>query len=168
TIVYNLAEWPAWVKLTPASGAIEPQGSLPLTLSFNAAGLEGGSSQEGYFVIEGGQRGGPDTLRVIMEVHPAGVGTEPDSPQPTAWSLSLHPNPVNSILLVEVIARPRTKMNLGLFDVMGRRILNRDLILGETGKEKAIINLEGLPSSLYLVRLGDGKNQIMRRVVLLK
>jgi hypothetical protein len=73
------------------------------------------------------------------------------------WNLvmSLAPNPFNSLLSITVSSQARGDLDLSLFDVTGRPVWRESRIRMATRSTTFQINLEGLSSGVYLVRVAQ-------------
>jgi len=170
TTVYNLDMCDDWVRLIPPTGDIPPGGSLPVTFEFNSRNARIDDELEGYFIIDAQQRGGVDTLRVIMSVVKNSVEEEVNSGlSPDDFALTAYPNPFNNQLTVLYrTAAQTTDVRISIYDLQGRLVQTVTPDKNATTGGRVILDASRMGSGLYFLLLEGGQTRIIRRVVLLK
>ncbi|NJB84472.1 hypothetical protein GGR26_000217 [Lewinella marina] len=77
----------------------------------------------------------------------------------------VYPNPVRARRAsIDYLSDATRTVSLSLLDAAGRRLQYREHPL-QAGANRLEVDLSGLPSGLYLVRLGDGRQPVHRRVI---
>jgi len=178
TMVYNLGARQSWARLEPPAAVVHAGGRLPVMLEFNARGFRVGEELEGYFTIDGHQRGGIDTFRVIMRVDLTAVPEEDGMPlAPDEFDIEAYPNPFNDQLQIRYRAPVGTAVWVAIYDIRGRLIA--ELVRPQASdfgpqvsrirnSEMVVFNADRLGSGVYLVTLKAGETRRIKRVVLLK
>ena len=115
------------------------------------------------YVLE--QRGGgrSNLWKVTFPTH--SVGTNPSSASPAQF-LQLHPNPTQRQTTLSMQLNAATPLNISIFDVQGRLV--RDFGNQKVGKGRYEfpLDLEGLASGIFLVRVQMGNaSEALRLVV---
>lgn len=87
-----------------------------------------------------------------------------DVVNPAAWDVAVHPNPADQYLVLEIPFLPEGSLELALYDMTGRMVLERFL---ECRSGSHQVETAALPSGQYLARLrgGDGKSRATRIMV---
>lgn len=71
-------------------------------------------------------------------------------------TMSVFPNPVLREAVVRFTIERTQLVTLDVFDLLGRRVMQRELGVLETGEHEVQLDLQRLPTGLYIVRLtGD-------------
>jgi hypothetical protein len=71
-------------------------------------------------------------------------------------SLSVFPNPVVEFATVRFSIERSQRVELDVFDLLGRRVRQLDLGVATPGEHEASFDLRSLPAGLYIIRLsGD-------------
>ena len=83
-------------------------------------------------------------------------------------SLTVTPNPARDRILVRFTLPVRSDVEIGLYDIAGRRI--RSVLSGsrEAGAGSVFADCRGLPLGVYLVRMRTGGTVAAQRLVILK
>ncbi|MCF7811481.1 T9SS type A sorting domain-containing protein [bacterium] len=81
---------------------------------------------------------------------------------------SVYPNPFNSTTVINFTLAETQIIDLGIYDLAGRKI--KSLLKGEfnTGKHLTILNGTDLQSGIYLIVLESAETKAVERVVLIK
>ncbi len=169
TTIFNLDETDSWVSLQPNSGSIDPGRYLPISMQFDSRALNIGQVLEGYFIIDGRQRGGQDTLRVVMNIDEQRVQQEDDAVHmPEILQLTSYPNPFNSKIRIIFNLPLKGTHRLALYDLEGRLV--ETLSNGVNTGISNIVEFDAgdLGSGIYFVVLKSGAQKLARRLILLK
>ncbi len=78
-------------------------------------------------------------------------------------SLELFPNPAKEKIYVSINSFDNKLVTLELFDLFGKKILNKSVIL-ETGTPTAI-DLDDVSNGIYVIRVRNGSSQVMKRFI---
>lgn len=84
--------------------------------------------------------------------------------------LTIFPNPVDEILNVEFSILNRSKVSLKVYDVLGRELKqltmsNKQLTIGNEGKHSVSLDVKGLKSGVYFVKLStDVTSRVLKFV----
>ncbi|MFH0765157.1 MAG: T9SS type A sorting domain-containing protein [Calditrichota bacterium] len=98
-----------------------------------------------------------------------GVPVEGSSTPPTGYALeSVYPNPFNSQALVSLMIPRDGLVNLSLFNVNGRMVLDYGDIHWFAGRHLIVLNGDGLANGSYFLRLKAGDIQVERQVTFIK
>ena len=89
-------------------------------------------------------------------------------PAPRTLVLAIAPNPMQDRALVQFILPERSQVEVGLYDIVGRRV--RTLLKGEreAGPGSFSVDLGALPRGVYFVRLRAGNAGAAQRVVMVR
>ena len=89
-------------------------------------------------------------------------------PAPRRLALAIAPNPMRERALVQFVLPERTQVELGLYDIVGRRV--RVLLDGvrEAGPGSLALDLGGMPRGVYFVKLRAGSAGAAERVVMVR
>jgi hypothetical protein len=90
---------------------------------------------------------------------------EKSSTQRRAIGLSLYPNPVSSMATVSYSLDGAQTLRLEVFDVVSRRVVNRDLGWQSAGLGSELVEFDLLSAGAYLVRLTSGLGEQAATVV---
>ncbi|MFC2149887.1 T9SS type A sorting domain-containing protein [Calditrichota bacterium] len=168
TSFYTLQKMKSWVTLDQPAGNIEPDRSLNNSFYFNSLGMSYEEVLSGYFILDGGQRGGPDTLNVELISRENAIPHTDNTPLPGLFTLSLHPNPFNNRLIIDYSVPLGHEYAVRLYDLNGR--LAQTLQLGKSDgvRRKATYNFSRLSTGVYFLKLETDTKTIVRKALLLK
>ncbi len=78
-------------------------------------------------------------------------------------NMLVYPNPTEGELVVDFISENNASLEIEITDVLGRRIvsLSRET---QAGQNRHIIDLSSLPSAVYLISLGNGDQNIVKKI----
>lgn len=94
------------------------------------------------------------------------VATE-GAPESAAAALSVFPNPSRDAATVRFTLDRPQRVTLALYDVLGRRVLSRDLGAQPAGEATHRIDMTSLPTGVYIVCLdGDAGARATARIIL--
>ncbi len=167
TAVYYLAERLKWAQLEPPNATVQPNNSIPLQLKLDARGFRENTQLNGYITIEGGQRGGTDTLFINAIVSTNSVQNDV-SVQPKDAFISAYPNPTNDFLFLTYQVPFNTPYSIEIFDIRGRLIDRLSKGKGTGARETCFLTTENLPSGIYFIALHTNRQTHWLRAVLLK
>ncbi len=169
TTVYNFKRNDDWVRLEPAVGAIPAGRSLPVSIEFYARGFNLNDIAEGFITIDGHQRGGIDTINVIMRIVENSIPEEdPSILTPDGFNLTVFPNPFNDHLTVRYRSPVGSYTEVSIFDLQGRHVESVVQTVGDGYAHSVVFNGNKMSSGLYFVVLEAGERLEIRRVVMLR
>ena len=91
------------------------------------------------------------------------VGIDPGQPQTTpSGSLLISPNPVTDVVKITYTLETSSNISLTLVDLRGRTVMNLSLGFNQKGTHTTKLNLNGLPSGTYMVRVGNAHGKIVK------
>jgi len=93
-------------------------------------------------------------------------GSETSLPQ--QWSLSLYPNPFNSVLSISILAPETAGGRLTVYNVLGRSVDAMAIVVQQGKNRFAWKPKEGLPSGVYFIGVELPQFGVKRRALLLK
>lgn len=96
-----------------------------------------------------------------LSVNNQRIGGEANLPIAEKHTLNCYPNPVNTVLTIDYVAQNESHVELQ--DLTGK-ILWSSTFSEQSGQE--IYDVSGIPSGVYVVRLSDGSNVSMQRIVI--
>lgn len=79
--------------------------------------------------------------------------------------VELYPNPFRSTVLLHLDLLMTGPSTVEVFDVLGRRVLRRDLGVQPAGSSEYRLDLAEVPAGLYVVRVSNGSESITKRLV---
>lgn len=83
----------------------------------------------------------------------------------TFSSLEVYPNPTREYLSVSLEAKPKSDLELKVFDLHGRMLFETSTSSVQ-GRYQEKLDLRGLPSGLYQLKVRVGEEEVYRKVVL--
>jgi hypothetical protein len=75
----------------------------------------------------------------------------------------VYPNPTEGSLTLDFVSTSQQPVDVLVTDVLGRRVLRRTLEVS-VGQNKANFDLFELPSSVYVLTIGQGEHKIVRKI----
>lgn len=116
-----------------------------------------GFSEFGSFALQYAEVGG-----VAYGMPP--VASEPSAPASGSLAIDLHPNPTRGPLTLRVTGTAVRLSTVEVFDILGRRVLRRDLGV-QLAESEHRLDLAEVPAGLYIVRVSSGTESITKRLV---
>jgi hypothetical protein len=92
----------------------------------------------------------------------------PRSILPYNCSLRAYPNPFNSSINIAFTLPSSSPAQVVVYDLLGRTAYAQDLGRMSAGEHHTLLDMPGLPSGTYIVRMQAGKEQTEKKIVLLK
>jgi hypothetical protein len=97
------------------------------------------------------------------------VEIETSSIIPTEFAITgAYPNPFNSATTISYSLPEAGDVTLSMFDANGRLVETLAAGFSEAGSHTLTLSADGLPSGLYLVKLGNKQGMLTQQLVLLK
>lgn len=117
--------------------------------------VEPGGTRLSYARIDGVEYG-----------EPFPVAAEPATPEESEFALSVYPNPSRDAATLQVSLDAPQRVRLAVYDVLGRRVLSRDLGAQPAGETTHRLDGAALPAGVYVVHLaGDAGARATARIV---
>lgn len=88
-----------------------------------------------------------------------------DASSVTGTRLRAYPNPVREVLSVEVILESSAELHLEVYDVIGNLVRVLDSGSREAGSYRYEFSTAGAPSSVYILKINDGRSSQFKRIV---
>jgi hypothetical protein len=82
-----------------------------------------------------------------------------------AWNISVSPNPTNTILNIHFNLPKADEVLIGLFDMKGKLILEKNLGSKAAGEYQEILDLTNIPQGTYICRTSGIQNIITKKVI---
>lgn len=79
-----------------------------------------------------------------------------------------YPNPFNNATKVRFSIPARNRIQLKLYDILGRELSTLIDELKDAGVYEAVVNLDGYPSGVYLCKLTSGNASSVKKLIYLK
>jgi hypothetical protein len=83
-----------------------------------------------------------------------------------AWNFSVSPNPTNTILNIHFNLPMADEVLIGLYDMNGKLILEKNLGSKVTGEYQEILDLTNIPQGTYICRTSGVQNIITKKVII--
>ena len=80
---------------------------------------------------------------------------------------TIYPNPTNGKLVVELVSDNESTLQIKLFDMKGALLIDKTQKL-YVGMNEIKLNLTNYPPAKYLLKLGDDKAFLVRKIILEK
>ncbi len=135
-----------------------PSGSRLAFMAFSLEAIHGAAS----FLSR------QEVLARLMAWLENSVQAEPLS-LPASFAFSIAPNPFNPTTLAEFALSRPGQVDLSVYDLRGRRVLQQNLGLLQSGVHRQLLDLGAHASGIYFVRLeAEGERPLIRRALLIK
>jgi hypothetical protein len=109
-----------------------------------------------------------DGYVVHFDLPPAEYSSNRDLYIPSDLRFAAYPNPFNPTTTLAFTLPISSPTQVVVYDLLGRIVLLRDLGRMNAGAHHTLLDVPGLPSGTYIVRMNAGKEQLNKKVVLLK
>jgi hypothetical protein len=83
-------------------------------------------------------------------------------------SLQMHPNPSSGLVVLEVNATVQDAIHLAVYDASGRLLLSKNSLDIRPGQQSIELDVSGLSSGFYLLKLHNHKGQVSRQLIIQK
>ena len=92
-----------------------------------------------------------------------------DKVMPRSFALKQnYPNPFNPITTIEYILTADSDVELSLYDINGRKVMDFVNSYQQAGDYSMQIDASGLASGVYMIKLRSGRHSETRKMLLLK
>ncbi len=157
-----------WITYAPHIGEIPPGGQGEVQLTF----LAGDLAVNLYRVnlrIQHNAAGDPLLLPLSMRINPTGMiepaGLEP----PSRLTLDpIHPNPFNAVATVRLGLPSASPVRLMVYDLLGRKVDERDLGVLSSGWQVVAWHAEAFSSGIYFLQVQAGAESRIQKCLLIK
>ena len=78
------------------------------------------------------------------------------------WKVNIYPNPVFSILTLELCTNQSVNYSVDLFDLFGRQIFRKEINVRQGDMPMYSLSLESIPPSLYILSVTSDDEKIKR------
>lgn len=78
------------------------------------------------------------------------------------------PNPFNATFAIDIMLPQEGDVDIDIYDVNGRLVLQRELEKYPAGRHKLAIDLHSMPSGIYWIKAVSGESEIIRKGVLIR
>jgi len=113
-----------------------------------------------------------DTVETLLyQFARANAGVNPALPAeiPTSFSLSVYPNPFNSVVNISFNINSGQAMKLIIYNQLGQQVSDFEFRISNLGENSVVWDADGVSSGVYFVRLTIvGGQSLERKVVLMK
>ncbi len=111
----------------------------------------------------------PDTpMQFCWEFYIDATGIE-EAVKPQATGITaIRPNPFNSVVNIEYSVERETRVEIDIYDILGRKIANIESTSRPTGDYRAGWDAADFPGGIYFVQASFDDETITKRVVYLK
>ena len=168
--VWELGSYSGWISLDPDSGTVAPNDEAQLGLALDATGL--GDGQELSAILTLDNNGRTPRVEVPIEVL-VGRDTvsivESDRDRlPSRFSLEpAFPNPFNARTIITMNLPSATRLKIVLCDTQGRKVKDFGTANYEAGRQRIILQMEELPTGIYLLKVNAyGQSRAVKMVLL--
>lgn len=158
-----------WISVSPRTGEV-PYGEMAdITVNFDTHGLTLGDYAGRIVIASNGGRG-----LVPVMLHAGDYTAVDDEPQARIFALApASPNPFSGLTSIEFSLPEAGAARLGVYDMSGRLV--RTLVSGTVSAGSHRIGWDGrdeegalLPGGVYLYRLENGRDNLNRKVMMLR
>jgi hypothetical protein len=101
------------------------------------------------------------TMNYNADLGPVGIKES----EKEAFSFDVYPNPAKTVTAIKVNASKSGHVKITLFNSIGAVVLQKDATVSE-GRNRVELNVDHLPSGVYIARLGDGANHTSKKIVI--
>jgi len=102
-------------------------------------------------------------LSVLMAVPAFGHGDAPlDGQDPLQVELTLYPNPTSGVFYLDIESRQDIPYHVKVVDLIGKEILSKKV----RPNQEVVFDLSSAPKGVYLVQINQGRDQIIKRLVI--
>jgi hypothetical protein len=84
--------------------------------------------------------------------------------QANAWDVAVYPNPTSTLLNVQFNLPKEDKIQVGLYDVQGKLVLETNVGISTAGEHKEMLDLTHLPNGTYVCRISGQQQTITKKV----
>jgi len=164
--IYELGSRASWVRIDTTSAELDAESELDMTLTFNPFELEIGT-YDAVLEFQHNAAGGADALPIRLIIEEEGGIEEPDHPLTFTVS-DCFPNPFNSVTSLSFYLPEARYVDLSLYDLSGRLVQQIKSESYKLGGHSINVDLQHLPSTVYLLRLTAGEDISYQKLVLIR
>ena len=78
-------------------------------------------------------------------------------------NVHIYPNPTSGQLTLDIVTEEVTMLNITVTDVLGRELL-QNVVISIIGSNQINLDVSHLPSAMYVLKIGEGATQIIRKI----
>ena len=147
------------------------------TNNFSTVGIESPDQNDGlmYVYARNYAPGAADLIagRIIrFTTNPPDLfvaSVDNDIQQPIRFEVGpAYPNPFNGMTTIPITLLQAGTVNLEVYDLLGRKMMAREMVAMRVGSHQYTLQTEGLSSGLYLVKIESAGAQHIQKITLLK
>jgi hypothetical protein len=159
-MAFRISNYPSWLYVSDTAGFV-PR-SLTLRAGYDT--IPFGVYEDTVWIEAPAASNSPYALPIIFTADVVSA-TPGETPSPAAPEhLGVRPNPFNSNVLIEWSGGTGVTARLEIFDLLGRRVLTKDV----TGGRFNWVPERGAASGVYLMKLTQGNQVRTRQLLFLK
>ena len=80
-------------------------------------------------------------------------------------TIAIYPNPINEWLIVNASINPSTKLEIKIYDSVGRVVFSKEPIVNSSGQWNAKIDSSHLPSGMYMIQFINGNTSETMKLI---
>lgn len=156
-----------WFAFDPQPDSISAGDSLDFEFTINTSGLENGDYTLDLVIDDPGVML-TYSIPVYVNVDPANGLSDPGD-VPLEWALNVnYPNPFNSTTSISFSIRENAVVDLGVFDLTGRRVATLANGSIKAGRYSVTFEGDNLPSGVYIYKLKAGSFTSVKKMALIR
>ncbi len=78
-------------------------------------------------------------------------------------TVKIYPNPTEGALVIDFWSEQKSTLNLRIIDVLGRELI-KQTINTKIGQNHYNLNINDLPTAVYVLTMGDGTQRVVRKI----
>ncbi|MFC2149920.1 C25 family cysteine peptidase [Calditrichota bacterium] len=157
-----------WISISHADGSVAAGENLELGLEINTDGLEYGDYMA-EFLLKDEATGKAVVFNYYLNLDSSNETVLDESGPPMGWQLGQnYPNPFNGGTRIDYSLAQIADVTLSIYDLSGRLIEAHELSRQTSGMHSFELNLDHLPSGLYVYRMKAGEFKAARKLLLMK
>ncbi|HHE46915.1 MAG TPA: T9SS type A sorting domain-containing protein, partial [Bacteroidetes bacterium] len=166
--IWHLSTNLAWLDTNPMEGEIEPDGSISVSIFFNATNLQVDTLRCNLIFTHNASGG--ETIVPVTLIVPADRSLmPPPANTPAELSISnIYPNPFNSMTTVHYTLPSPAAVTIRLYDICGREVMSFLHGIRSGGSHQQIIDGSQIATGIYICRLETKNGSVAEKVVLVK
>lgn len=108
-----------------------------------------------------------DSVQTYWSIYVSGIGIEEKQLQPESFSLSVTPNPLNSITNIKYSISVSSDIELSIYNICGQEIATLDKGIKKAGEYWVVWNTENFSNGVYFCRLKANDKLLLTKKLLL-
>jgi hypothetical protein len=161
---FAIADTSAWLTTEPASGTVNPNQSVIVTV--NAIAPQAVGDYSSWLVVTYNAVGTPSVIRVDLSI--ADAAAEPGV-IPTAFAYyPNYPNPFNAQTSLRFDVPQQSRVQITIYNIVGQEVARPVDHVYAPGRYRLLYDASGLPSGMYLVKMTAADFTKIGKMMLLK